>query len=193
MLDLRALHLSAKTQGLKPLEALTGLNELSLYRQPATTTFEVVSGLPVLQKLSIGFGSREGMPELFSDSVTHLSLLRVKGLQALELGRFPGLEVLEIEDQPHLSELVLGVGSRLRALRLENLKSLGWIEGLGEAPVSKLSIYKTPGLDLLGLLDEPMPGLKAVRLVSGKRGVDREIEVRREVLGIGLVSGIFEE
>lgn len=190
--NLQELHLSAKTQGLQPLEALTGLAKLSLYRQPATTTFEVVSGLPALQKLSIGFGSREAMPELFSDSVTHLSLLRVRGLKALALGQFPRLEVLEIEDQPHLGELVLGVGSKVRALRLANLKSLGRIDGLGEAPVEKLSIYKTPGLDLLGLLDEPMPGLKAVRLVSGKRGIDQEIEVRRKALGFALLNGVFE-
>ncbi|MBC3949126.1 hypothetical protein [Pseudomonas folii] len=190
---LRVLHLNAKTQGLKPLEALTGLTELSLYRQPATTTFEVISRLSGLETLSIGFGSREAMPELFSDSVTHLSLLRVRGLQALELGRFPSLEVLEIEDQPHLGELVLGSCSRLRGLRLANLKSLGRIDGLGEVPVGKLSIYKTPELDLLALLDQPLPELKAVRLVSGKRGVDQEIEARRETLGLALVKGIFEE
>lgn len=189
---LRGLHLSAKTQGLQPLEALPGLTELSLYRQPATTSFEVVSRLPGLQRLSIGFGSREAMPELFSDSLRRLSLLRVRGLQALELERFPKLEVLEIEDQPQLAELVLGAGSHLRALRLANLKSLARLEGLGEAPLSKLSIYKTPGLDLLGLLDQPLPALEAVRLVSAKRAVDREIEAKREALGIALLDGAFE-
>ncbi|WP_312931379.1 hypothetical protein [Pseudomonas sp.] len=188
---LQALHLNAKTTGLAPLQALQGLTALSLYRQPASTTFEVVASLPDLRDLAIGFGSREGMPELSSQSTTHLHLCRARGLQGLDLAQFPRVQVLQIEDQPHIASLDLTPCRQLHALRLENLKTLARLDGTHEVSLRKLSIYKTPALDLLALLDPPPPSLQAARLISGKRGLDQPLEARRRALGLAGIDGMF--
>ncbi|WP_296265617.1 hypothetical protein [Pseudomonas sp. UBA6562] len=189
---MQAFHLSAKTTGLAPLRALSALNELSLWRQPASTSLEVVATLPHLRELSIGFGSRKTIAEVRSDSVTHLWVCRVRGLQALDLAHFAQLHVLQVEDQPHIACLNLAPCRQLRALRLENLKTLAQLDGMRQVPLSKLSIYKTPALDLPSLLDSPPPTLRSVRLISGKRAPDHALEARRTALGLGTVSGVFE-
>lgn len=51
MPNLCGLHLNAKAHSLQPVATLAGLTELSLYRQPASTTFEVVAQLPDLHRL----------------------------------------------------------------------------------------------------------------------------------------------
>lgn len=153
MSALQGFHLSARSHGLDVLKGHAAIDHLSLSRQPATTPFEVVSTLPALRKLAIGFGSREAMPELFSASVTHLKLCRVRGLKRLALVQFPQLEQLDIEDQAQLARLDLRGSPHLRALRLYNLKTLAALSGLSESLVADLSIYKTPELELLTLLE----------------------------------------
>ncbi|WNW13684.1 hypothetical protein RRX38_21815 [Pseudomonas sp. DTU_2021_1001937_2_SI_NGA_ILE_001] len=78
------------------------------------------------------------------------------------------------------------------SLQDPNLKSLASLDGLDDVPLARLCIYKTPALDVLALLDKPLPELQAVRLASGKRALDQQIEARREALGIALSSGAFE-
>lgn len=184
MSRLHALHLSAPAQGLEPLRQHAALATLSLYRQPATMTFEGVSTLAGLKDLSIGFGSRKAMPELCSDSVERMSLLRVRGLGQFDPGRFPGLQALEIEDQPHLQDLVIEHTPGLHTLKLSNLKALSNLQGLGQSSLAHLEVYKTPALDLLGLLNGPLPALESLKLISGKRKLDEQIMARQNALGI---------
>lgn len=59
------------------------------------------------------------------------------------------------------------------SLQDPNLKSLASLDGLDDVPLARLCIYKTPALDLLALLDKPLPELQAVRLAASVRWTNR--------------------
>lgn len=191
MRNLQSLTVSVRNRGLEALEHHPSIKELSLYRQPATTTFEGVGTLPRLESLAIGFGSRAAMPELDSESVRHLSLVRVRGLSQFDLACCPNLRTLRIEDQPHLASLALESAPQLTDVRLLNLKALARLSGLSESALTHLCLINTPQLDLLKLLEERMPALVALKLYAGKRTLDAQIAARQNELGIGGVTGPF--
>lgn len=189
MSGLQQLALGVRNQGLEALRGHPAITQLNLHRQPATSTFEVVATLPRLQRLSVAFGSRETMPELHSSSVTHVELIRVRGLNRFDLELFPALEVLEVEDQPHLAALNLLATPKLRALRLSNLKSLARLDGLGDSTLQQLFIYKTPELDLPALFDTLPATLQSLKLATGKRKVDELLAARQQARGIAEYMG----
>lgn len=191
MRNLQSLRVSVRNRGLEALEHHPSLTQLSLYSQPATTTFEVVGTLPKLECLAIGFGSRAAMPELGSESVRHLSLLRVRGLSQFDLACCPNLLTLRIEDQPHLASLALEAAPQLTDVRLLNLKALASLSGLSESALTHLCLIRTPQLDLLNLLEARPPALVALKLFAGKRKLDAQLATRQNELGIAGVAGPF--
>lgn len=76
----------------------------------------------------------------------------------------------------------LGAAPHLKALTLANLKSLAALEGPGSSALERLSIFKTPELDFLQLLEQPLPALKSLQLVTGKRKLDQQIQERLKEL-----------
>ncbi|WP_409303116.1 hypothetical protein [Pseudomonas sp. KCJK8993] len=185
MPDLRQLSISAQSHHLDVLGQCPNIATLSLHRMPAKTPLGMVAGMSGLRSLSVSFGSREGMPELRNPYVTELDILRVRGLNQLDLGGFPQLEALSIEDQAQLSRLDLGGTPQLRKMSLINLKTLEAISGLKTANIADLRIIKAPQLDLLTLIDSQLPpSVQHLKLLSGKRAVDQQIEARQLQLGI---------
>lgn len=185
MPELHTLSLSVQNHHLDVLSQCPGISHLDLHRMPAKTPLGMVAGMYGLQSLSVSFGSREGMPELRNPHVKELDILRVRGLNRLDLDGFPQLEVLKIEDQAQLGQLDLGGAPQLRKLSLINLKNLGAINHLHSSTIADLRLIKTPQMDLLTLLDTQLPAsVQHLKLHSGKRAVDQQIEARQQQLGI---------
>lgn len=185
MPELHSLSLSVQSHHLDVLSQCPGIRHLDLHRMPAKTPLGMVAGMSGLHSLSVSFGSREGMPELRNPHVKELDILRVRGLNRLDLDGFPQLEVLKIEDQAQLGQLDLGGAPQLRKLSLINLKNLGAINHLHSSTIADLRLIKTPQIDLLTLLDTQLPAsVQHLKLHSGKRAVDQQIEARQQQLGI---------
>jgi len=84
-----------------------------------------------------------------------------------------------------LSQLDLGGAPQLRKLSLINLKNLGAINHLHTSTITDLRLIKTPQVDLLALVEQQLPpSVQHLKLRSGKRAVDKQIEARQQQLGI---------
>ncbi|MCU7647394.1 hypothetical protein [Pseudomonas piscis] len=190
MLELHRLSISVQDHNLDVLGQCPGIHSLSLHRMPAKTPLGMVAGMAGLHSLSVSFGSRETMPELHHEQLRELDILRVRGLSQLDLGGFPQLQVLKIEDQAQLGRLDLRGCPQLQLLHLANLKALGEIKGLEGSQVSDLRLIRTPALDMLALLAGQLPPtVQYLKLFSGKRAVDKQIEARQQQLGIPAPRG----
>ncbi|MGC5703794.1 hypothetical protein J4P02_26710 [Pseudomonas sp. NFXW11] len=192
MPELQSLHLSPQSHDLEILRQCPSISTLSLHRLPAETTLGMVAGMSGLRSLSVAFSDREQMPELHHPHVRELEILRVRGLKRLDLDGFPQLEVLKIEDQAQLSRLDLSGLAHLRKMALSNLQSLDALEGLKGSPINELRLIKTPQLDLHQLLDQQLPpSLQYLKLSSGKRTLDKQLQARQQQLGIAQPTGPF--
>ncbi|WP_350022937.1 hypothetical protein [Pseudomonas protegens] len=192
MAELHTLSLSVQSHHLDVLSQCPSISHLDLHRMPAKTPLGMVAGMSGLRSLSVTFGSREQMPELRNPQVKELEIMRVRGLNRLDLDGFPQLEALKIEDQAQLSQLDLGGASQLRKMSLINLKTLGELSGLKTSNIADLRIIKTPGLDVLSLIEQHLPpSVQHLKLLSGKHAVDKQIEARQQQLGIPTPPGPF--
>ncbi|QRU99041.1 hypothetical protein HH203_18555, partial [Pseudomonas protegens] len=189
---LHTLSLSVQSHHLDVLSQCPGIRHLDLHRMPAKTPLGMVAGMTGLHSLSVTFGSREQMPELRNPQVKELEIMRVRGLNRLDLDGFPLLEVLKIEDQAQLSQLDLGGAPQLRKMSLINLKTLGELSGLKTSNIADLRIIKAPQLDLLALIDSHLPAsVQHLKLLSGKRAVDKQLDARQQQLGIPVPRGPY--
>ncbi|WP_416757511.1 hypothetical protein ACMGGD_29615 [Pseudomonas sp. BNK-6] len=185
MPELHTLSLSVQTHHLDVLSQCPGISHLDLHRMPAKAPLGMVAGMSGLRSLSVTFGSREQMPELRNPQVKELEIMRVRGLNRLDLDGFPQLEALKIEDQAQLGQLDLSGAPQLRKLSLINLKNLGLINHLHTSTIADLRLIKIPQVDLLALIEQQLPpSLQHLKLHSGKRAVDQQIEARQQQLGI---------
>ena len=192
MPELHSLSLSVQSHHLDVLSQCPGIRHLDLHRMPAKTPLGMVAGMTGLSSLSVTFGSREQMPELRNPCVKELEIMRVRGLNHLDLDGFPKLEVLKTEDQAQLGQLDLGGAPLLRKLSLINLKNLGAINHLHTSNIADLRLIKIPQMDLLTLLDTQLPpSVQHLKLHSGKRAADQQIEARQQQLGIPEPSGPY--
>ena len=192
MPDLHQLSISVQSHNLDVLSQCPNIATLNLHRMPAKTPLGMVARMSGLHSLSVSFGSREGMPELRNPYVKELDILRVRGLNRLDLDGFPQLQVLQIEDQAQLSRLALGDTAHLRRLRLANLKALKELSGLKTSNIADLRIIKAPQLDALTLIDSQLPpSVQHLKLLSGKHTLDKQLEARQQQLGIPEPRGPF--
>nr|WP_312969789.1 hypothetical protein [Pseudomonas sp.] len=183
--SLRRLALSVQAHNLEALAGHTGIDTLYLHRQSAKTSLAVVSQLPSLDFLSISFGSRETMPELTHGAVRNLEIIRVRGLNSLELANFPGLQALWVEDQAQLTRLDLTETPKLHSLQLSNCKSLGELSGLRDSRLRDLRLLNLPAVDLPELLTHELPSsLETLQAWSGKRGLDQQLQAIRQSRGL---------
>ncbi|WP_236185231.1 hypothetical protein [Pseudomonas protegens] len=192
MPELHTLSLSVQSHHLDVLSQCPSISHLDLHRMPAKTPLGMVAGMTGLRSLSVTFGSREQMPELRNPQVKELEIMRVRGLNRLDLDGFPQLEALKIEDQAQLSQLDLGGAPQLRKMSLINLKNLGAINHLHTSTIADLRLIKIPQVDLLALIEQQLPpSVQHLKLRSGKRAVDQQIEARQQQLGIPEPRGTY--
>ncbi|KAF1052329.1 MAG: hypothetical protein GAK43_01987 [Stenotrophomonas maltophilia] len=182
---LQALAISVQAHNLAAVAGHPRLERLALHRMPASIGLAIVDTLPVLQHLSLAFGSRETMPELASPSLRSLEVVRVKGLTDVPLQGLPHLESLRAEDQAQVKALDLRNSPRLRALMLNNLTHLAALHGLRASSLDDLRLLRLPALDLAALATTELPAtVRALQLWSGKRGLDRQLESLQQQLNI---------
>lgn len=192
MPELRTLSVSAQSHNLQVLAEHSGITQLALHRLPAKTSLDMVGPMRGLRELSVSFGSREAMPELHNEQVQSLEVLRVRGLNQLALEHFPALTKLYVADQAQLTQLALEQAPLLEQVHLDNLSGLTELSGLAASRLRQLRLIKTPGLDLLALIQQPLPhSLSSLALWTGKRKIDALIDAEQQRLGLVRARGVF--
>lgn len=182
---LAQLHTTGHVKNIAAITALPALTKLSLSQIKSKDAVDFISAMPALTRLRFILGGRTSIAHVTAPLLEELEVVRVRGLEDLgDLGRFPRLRRLSVEDQIKLAELRLGENTALAWLVLRNCKTLERLAGIASLPaLNNLAVYLTQ-LDIDALLAGGLPAaLKHLTLATGKRKRDEEIEAQLAALG----------
>jgi hypothetical protein len=128
---LEDLFLNGHARGIDVLQGNRTIRKLSLSQMRRKTSLGFVRSMTGLRSLNVILGGRTGLDELFNEGVEELWILRVQGLENVDLNGFPGLRKLKIEDQLKIVGIDLEpVSDRLQVLSILNCKRLKEIRGM---------------------------------------------------------------
>lgn len=187
---LKTLFLNAHARNIATLGDLKSVQKLSLSQIARSISLRFVGRMDCLRSLTVLLGGRASTEELAHPRVSHLEVLRVRGLDEVDLSAFPQLQVLRIEDQLQLRSLELNAGTLLCWLSIWNCKNLSNLLGLNQAAALKsLSLGRT-SLDPDSVLDNAPSSLKCLFIsTSGRR---RNEELKNRIRSKGYTTEIRE-
>lgn len=183
--QLAQLHTTGHVKNIDAITALPALTKLSLSQVKSRDDVDFVSAMPALTRLRFILGGRTSIAHVTAPWLEELEVVRVRGLEDLgDIGRFPQLRRLSVEDQIKLQDIRLGANPALAWLVLRNCKTLARLAGIAALPaLADLAVYLTR-LDIDALLADGLPAaLKHLTLATGKRKRDEEIRTQLEQLG----------
>lgn len=183
--QLTQLHTTGHVKNIDAITALPALKQLSLSQVKSRDEVDFVSAMPALTRLRFILGGRASIAHVKAPLLEELEVVRVRGLEDLgELGRFPRLRCLSVEDQIKVKELRLSNNPALECLILRNCKTLERLAGIAALPqLGKLAVYLTQ-LDIDALLAAGMPAaLKQLSFSTGQKKRDDTIRARLAQLG----------
>lgn len=173
---LSSLTIEGHHQHIDTLAGLPALHDLSLYRIKNKVALDFVSGMERLRQLKLQLGGRESLADIEAPLLEQLEVIRVRGLQQLgDIGRFPLLQALWVEDQIKLRQVVLGPNTALERLNLHTCKTLDSLPGLAALPALRQLSASETLLDVDALLQDLPASLTHVRLRTGKKTRDDAI------------------
>jgi protein phosphatase 1 regulatory subunit 7 len=188
--QLEDLFLNAHARNIATLGDLTSIQKLSLSQIAKSVSLRFVGRMEGLRSLTLLLGGRTNAEELAHPKVTHLEVLRVRGLAEIDLSAFPQLQVLRIADQLQLRSLELSTGTLIRWLSIWNCKNLSSLLGLGQAVrLNSLSLGRT-SVEPESVFNNAPSSLK--RLIIAGYGRRRDEELENRIRSKGYTSEITE-
>lgn len=175
---LETLLLNNHARNIATLGDLTSIQRLWLSQIAKSVSLRFVGRMEGLRSLTLLLGGRTSTDELAHPKLSHLEVLRVRGLAEIDLSAFPQLQVLRIEDQLQLRSLELNTGTLIRWLSIWNCKNLSNLLGLSQAvALNSLSLGKT-ALEPDSVLDNAPSSLKCLVISGFGRRRNEELENR---------------
>jgi hypothetical protein len=157
-LDLKPLEKARRLRHLRMLapyksniEALGSLDRLEIFSfSPVKgAALDFLAGMTGLRALKLVLGGTSDLPNITLPQVADLAITHVRGFTDFgPLARFPALERLLVQDQPHLERVACGsANQRLAHLWFWNCPKLTLLDGFSSLPAARsLRAIKT-GLD----------------------------------------------
>lgn len=182
--QLASLVLEGHSKHIDTLAGLPALHELSLYRIKNKVPLDFISAMDRLDRLLLQLGGRESLAHIEAPLLKKLEVIRVRGLETLgDIGRFPLLQALWVEDQIKLRQIALGANPVLERLNLHTCKTLDSLPGLAALPALRQLSASETMLDVDALLQDMPASLTHVRLRTGKKTRDDDIAAQLAQLG----------
>ena len=183
--QLASLVIEGHDRHIDTLAGLPALHELSLYRIKNKVPLDFISEMARLDKLLLQLGGRESLAHIRAPLLRKLEVIRVRGLETLgDIGRFPLLQALWVEDQIKLRQIALGPNPMLEHLTLHTCKTLDSLPGLAALPALRQLSASETMLDIDALLAHGLPAsLTHARLRTGKKTRDDAIAAQLAQLG----------
>jgi hypothetical protein len=182
---LASLAIEGHSQHIDTLAGLPVLHDLSLYRIKNTVPLDFISEMARLDRLLLQLGGRASIADIDAPLLRKLEVIRVRGLEAVgDIGRFPLLRALWVEDQIKLRQVALGPNPALERLDLHTCKTLDSLPGLAALPALRQLSASETMLDIDALLAHGLPAsLTHARLRTGRKTRDDAIAARLAELG----------
>ena len=183
--QLASLVIEGHDQHIDTVAGLPALHELSLYRIKNKVALDFISEMARLDRLLLQLGGRESLAHIEAPLLRKLEVVRVRGLETLgDIGRFPLLQTLWVEDQIKLRQIALGSNPVLERLHLHTCKTLDSLPGLAALPALRQLSASETMLDIDALLAHGLPAsLTHARLRTGKKTRDDAIAAQLAQLG----------
>ena len=183
--QLASLVIEGHHQHIDTLASLPALHELSLYRIKNKVPLDFISEMARLDRLLLQLGGRESLAHIEAPLLRKLEVIRVRGLETLgDIGRFPLLRALWVEDQIKLRQVALGPNPVLERLHLHTCKTLESLPGLAALPALRQLSASETMLDIDALLAHGLPAsLTHAQLRTGKKTRDDAIATQLAQLG----------
>ncbi|MBR7632083.1 hypothetical protein [Janthinobacterium lividum] len=182
--QLASLVIEGHHQHIDILASLPALHELSLYRIKNKVPLDFISAMGRLDRLLLQLGGRESLAHIEAPLLKKLEVIRVRGLETLgDIGRFPLLQALWVEDQIKLRQIALGANPVLERLNLHTCKTLDSLPGLAALPALRQLSASETMLDVDALLQDLPASLTHVRLRTGRKTRDDAIAAQLAQLG----------
>ena len=165
-LDLKPLEKARRLRHLRILapyktniEALGSLDRLEIFSfSPVKgVALDFIAGMTSLRALKLVLGGTDGLPNVALPRLADIAVTQVRNFSDFgPLERFPALERLLVQDQPHLERIGCGpANQRLAHLWFYNCPKLTTLDGFSSLPAAlSLRAFKT-GLDLAALATPP--------------------------------------
>ncbi|MGK5026453.1 hypothetical protein [Janthinobacterium sp. RB2R34] len=186
--QLSSLSIEGHATRIEMLASLPALTQLSLYRMKNKVALDFMSGIARLEQLRLQLGGRESISEIDAPKLSSLEVIRVRGMAELgDLGRFPLLRQLWVEDQIKLAQLNVAGNGLLEQLHLLTCKGLVQLTGLSTLRTLRQLIVSETGLDIDALRAQGLPAsLTHMRFRTGK--IKRDEEIAAQLAQAGYTS-----
>src|SRR5450830_138179 len=175
--QLSSLHIDGHSQQIDTLASLPALKELSLCRIKNKVGLDFVSHIGHLEALRLQLGGRSAIQEINAPLLKKLEVLRVRGLETLgDMGRFPLLRKLWVEDQAKLAKIEFSNNRALEQVHLHTCKTLASLDGLNSLDALRLLSVSETMLDIEAMLEHGLPAsLSHLHFRTGKAKLDEAI------------------
>jgi protein phosphatase 1 regulatory subunit 7 len=184
--DLEQIYLVGHTRNIECLADLPELRMLSLGQIPKKQTLGFVSKIRSLRRLVVILGGREGISEIYHDSLEELEILRVLGFRNIDsVENFPSLRSLVIEDQVRLENIRFTPSNRnLHSLRIFNCKNLQGLNGLAQlGQLQSIRIGMTR-IAIDSILEQPLAAsLKVFSFHTGREKENAAVRSKLDARG----------
>jgi hypothetical protein len=183
---LELLRICGHARNIGVVGGLHTVRDLWLNSIPKAASIEFTSRMRGLRSLHVILGGRPSLAGVCVQGLEALEVVRVRGLTDLgNLGRFPALALLKIEDQIQLEQITFSAAnSALEGVHLYNCKSLRALPGLEQLPrLRELRIFRTALEPSSVRRDRLARSLEAIAFGTGKANLDRKIRADRASLG----------
>jgi hypothetical protein len=184
--SVRELFINGHSKGIKAITGLPHLQKLSLGAYAKNNPLDFISDIPALKALTLILGGRADIDDMSSTTLETLQILRVRALSTLgDLSRFPLLSALRVEDQLQLVRLDL-TGASLERLWLYNCKKLAELPGLDKQERLREFRASVVALDMNALRDRDWPQTAAsISLFSGSKKWNDDASAQLTERGLG--------
>lgn len=176
--ELTSFHTTGHAKNIEVLVGLPLLESLCLSQIKKNVNIDFVSNLSSLKFLRIILGGRDSITSIENRSITKLEIIRVRGLEDIgDIGRFPKLEELQVEDQIKIRQVKFGGNESLRYIKLLNCRTLEDISSIIYLPMlDHLRIFKT-NIDYKSFINQNLPkSLKVLAFYTAKSKQDKVIK-----------------
>lgn len=187
--NLEELFLNKHSKNIDVLMGNSRVRLLALSQIGRAVEVGFVRSMSGLRVLKIILGGRTGIEEMANGAVEEMEVMRVQGIERVELGGYPGLRSFTMEDQLRVEEIDLSPATELEKLHIINCKGLKRLKGMKSLKKLRYVWIGMAKLDPDELMASFPAGLETVSLFGFGARRDPEIRKRLDEAGYIPVGG----
>ena len=189
---LDSLVVCGHVRNIQGLGRAVGIRTLALNQIGKSVRIDFVRAMAGLKSLSIMLGGRPNLDDVTHEHLQHLAVMRVRGLEKIDLRGLRRLTLLHVEDQLQMRTLdVEPIRAQLRHLKIWNCKQLNELLGIQLLDQLEYLWLGRTSIDPERLL-EVLPRTLRSASLSGY-GTKRDLTLKGRLRSLGFAEASYME